>query len=562
MGMLPIAQILLIQKILDNVSDPGSTISTGIIIALGLVFQHIALGLVKELISFFSLDLKYFAEEEVGNEFYCKCLKLEYENLEDPECTKNMRILKNNLAKMFLRAMSGFGFVFSNAFSIVSIFIIISKAGWQTVLTAVITLIPVCIASVKFSRKEMNAWSDSGDKWRRTCYLSDLLKSRKFVKESKIYNTQDFIGGKWDKSFREYHSGILKMTSTTRIIKAFFVFLQCASIGIMIYMMIPSLNNRVITIGIFVAIVEGLYQLTDGLGWKMASAVQDCAYAKKVFKIFSSVMNKEEIEDVLNEDEWKRAYENILKEPTLAVKDVWFRYNDQSEYVLKGATFIIENGKKTALVGENGAGKSTLIKLILGYYKPERGEITLGGYPVHTIPNKYKKEVFSAVFQDYARYEITLGENLTLSDLNKRDDVDYMDKALQCVDGEYINKQVGGYDVPLGKRLDNGVDISNGQWQRVAIARVVAKKFSFIILDEPTAAQDPKSEVKLYKEFAQITKDKSGLFITHRLGAISYLDNIIVLSQGIITEQGTHMELLEQEGIYAKMFEVQKGWYI
>lgn len=560
MGILPIVEILAVKKILDNVST-NKSIYLSLSIVLVLILQQILLGFVKELITYFLLDIKYLAEEELSNEFYNKCLRLEYSNLEDSECTKNMRIVKANFTQMFLKAISGFGFIFSNIFSIVGIFIIISKAGWTTIFTAIITLVPVCIASVIFSKKEMNAWDNSGYKWRRTCYLSDLLKSRQFIKESKIYNTQKFIGEKWSKSFNEYHNGLLKMTATTRIIKALFIFLQCASIGLMIYMMLSSLKNHSITIGTFVAVINGLYQLTNSFGWNMACAIQNCAYVNKVFKIYENVMLKEEVIDTFNEEEWTNVYKTILENPTLVVKDVWFRYNNQSDYVLKGVTFKIEGGKKTALVGKNGAGKSTLIKLILGYYKPEKGEITLGGYSVEKIPHQYKKMVFSAVFQDYARYEITLGENLTLHDLDKKDDISYMDNALQCVGGQYIHHQVGSYNIPLGKRLDNGVDISNGQWQRVVIARAVAKKFSFIILDEPTAAQDPKSEVNLYKEFNKITKGKSGLFITHRLGAISYLDNIIVLLDGRIAEQGTHKQLLKEGGLYAEMFEAQKGWY-
>ena len=210
-------------------------------------------------------------------------------------------------------------------------------------------------------------------------------------------------------------------------------------------------------------------------------------------------------------------------------------------------------------MGANGAGKTTLTKLLTGQYDEYEGTIRVAGRDLRDFTAAEKKALFSVVYQDYAKYYVTLREAVALGDLREgaRPDVE---SALRAVELDTA-KLPQGIDTPLGKIREGGVDLSGGEWQRTALARCLVSPAPVRILDEPTAALDPMAESRVYEQFGHISEGHTTLFITHRLGAARLADEILVLADGHVAEHGSHEVLMQKAGLYAEMFESQSAWY-
>jgi ATP-binding cassette subfamily B protein len=238
-----------------------------------------------------------------------------------------------------------------------------------------------------------------------------------------------------------------------------------------------------------------------------------------------------------------------------------FRYPNTRTDTLYNITLNIYPGETITIIGKNGSGKSTLIKVILGIYEPIAGKVEIGGLDTKKADMNSLFHNVSAVFQNYQRYKMILLENIDISD-NKLCNMDDIKLIINKV-GLDIKSNIfpDGYKTMLSRDFD-GVELSGGQWQRIAIARGLYRTHDFIVLDEPTAAIDPIEEANLYKKFTEISKDKTSIIITHRLGSAKIADKILVMENGELIEIGIHDELMKRKGHYYTMFCTQVKWYI
>jgi len=214
-------------------------------------------------------------------------------------------------------------------------------------------------------------------------------------------------------------------------------------------------------------------------------------------------------------------------------------------------------------VGENGAGKTTLVRLMTGLFLPTSGTVRLDGADTRDVSAGSVYRGISGVFQKYQRYKMTLTDNVGISDVGRTDGPVAMDAALAKaeVDSGDAGSFPDGLETMLSREFD-GVDLSGGQWQRIAIARGFYRAPDMIVLDEPTAAIDPLEETAVYRKFSELSRDKTAVLVTHRLGAARIADRILVMDGGRLTEQGTHEELLLRDGLYARMYRAQAQWYV
>ena len=243
-------------------------------------------------------------------------------------------------------------------------------------------------------------------------------------------------------------------------------------------------------------------------------------------------------------------------------RNVSFRYPGSSRLVLNGLNFHLRPGERVALIGENGEGKTTIVKLITRLYDPTEGEILLDGVDLreYRLEDLYRE--IGVIFQDFMRYEMTARENIAVGRIEEIDDLKLLETAAsKSMADAVIAKLPGGYDQMLGRRFETGVDLSGGEWQKVALARAYLRDAQLLILDEPTAALDARSEFEVFQRFAELTAGKMALFISHRFSTVRMADRIVVLEKGKIAEEGSHDELASLGGRYKEMFEMQAASY-
>jgi ATP-binding cassette subfamily B protein len=243
-------------------------------------------------------------------------------------------------------------------------------------------------------------------------------------------------------------------------------------------------------------------------------------------------------------------------------RDVSFRYPGSPRQILDKLNFHLHPGERVALIGENGQGKTTIVKLITRLYDPTEGQILLDGIDLREYDLEDLYREVGVIFQDFMRYEMTASENIAVGRIEDLASPQLLhDAAQKSLADAVIEKLPGRYDQMLGRRFDGGVDLSGGEWQKVALARAYLRDAQLLILDEPTAALDARSEFEVFQRFAELTTGKMALFISHRFSTVRMADRIVVLEHGKIAEEGNHAELTRRGGRYAEMFEMQAASY-
>lgn len=248
----------------------------------------------------------------------------------------------------------------------------------------------------------------------------------------------------------------------------------------------------------------------------------------------------------------------------LRFEEVWFRYPGATEDTIKGVTFHIPPGMRFALVGNNGAGKTTLIKLLTGLYQPNKGRILLDGRDLREWDPQTLKSRCGAIFQDFVRYELTVGENVGVGDIDAIEEEPRLQRAAEKgMAAPFIDEWPQKYRTQLGNLFMRGRELSGGQWQKVALSRALMRENAdLLILDEPTAAMDAEAEAQIFERLASLTAEQSALLISHRFSTVRMADQIAVLNDGVISEYGSHQELLALEGTYSRLFNLQTAWVV
>jgi ATP-binding cassette subfamily B protein len=243
-------------------------------------------------------------------------------------------------------------------------------------------------------------------------------------------------------------------------------------------------------------------------------------------------------------------------------EDVGFRYPGSERWAVRHLSFTLHAGEVLALVGENGAGKTTLVKLLARLYDPVEGRILLDGHDLREYDLDALRGNMGVIFQDFVRYNLSAGDNIAVGKIAAREDLARIERAAKRSQAdEVIAKLPGGYQQMIGKRFKDGIELSGGEWQKIAIARAYMREAAVLILDEPTAALDARSEFEVFQRFKELSSGKTAILISHRFSSVRMADRILVLAEGQIEAAGTHDELLAQSGRYSELFELQAAGY-
>ena len=434
---------------------------------------------------------------------------------------------------------------------------ILSSLHWTLGLLLLLGMLPHSLVTFWVNKYKAQVFRAQAHDTREQRYYASVLTSAETAKEVRTFDLGNFFLEKYREAFSRVFERSQKFRRRARKVGALSGALSGAvSAGVFAWVVLQAYSGA-LTIGDAVLYIGLLPQAARALSvvlGQLASVHFVSLHVKHFFDFLEFELPAQRVVGTdLRRSSIGRGYE---------ICDVSFTYPGSHRPALERVNFSIEPGEKVALVGRNGAGKSTLVKLLLRLYNPNAGEILLNGVPLSVLNIGDLRERTAVVFQDYARFFLTVRQNISLGDL-LRDPTDEWIREVSEKAGvsDFIGQLPMGYDTLLGKQFDGGVDLSGGQWQRIAIARALAREASLIVLDEPSAALDPMAESELFQRFRELTTDKSALFITHRLGSARMADKIVTLNGGKIVEVGSHEQLVNANGEYATLFKKQAENY-
>lgn len=367
----------------------------------------------------------------------------------------------------------------------------------------------------------------------------DILKNKDALYEIKVFKMKNLFLNRFEK----YSSAVFKERLDTTLKSQNYLILSSVVnivwMGLVILFIVSKLLAKAIGAGDLTAIVTSASSTLD--------MAEDFVYEASTVSNNGYIANT--LFFILRYDE-RKIEKSSKYGDEIEFSHVSFKYPGTQKTVLHDLSFKINKDKVTAIVGENGAGKSTIIKLVVGLYEPTEGFVKISNMNPYSMPNEDISNELSIVFQDFKNYEISLRDNILFG---KAGDIS---EDLRLLELDKYSE-----DTNIGKLEEDGVYLSGGESQKLALARAIQKKSDFLIFDEPTASMDPMVEAKMYDNILKVLKNRGALIITHRLVLSKLADDIIVLNEGRIIERGSHDELMNRGGIYKQMYDEQSGWY-
>jgi ATP-binding cassette, subfamily B, bacterial len=392
---------------------------------------------------------------------------------------------------------------------------------------------------------------------RQLDYLRQAGATKEAAKELKLFSLADFFTQRFARlSDIIYHQDVALARKRLGIGSVLSLISTGGYYGAYAYVIWKTIAGR-LSIGTFYFLTNAILQASSNI--------------QQVFSTLSGIADQALfLTDLLAFFEMKPTIQskpNALPAPRpikqgFEFRNVSFVYPGTQRRVLNGLNFQLSPGERVALIGENGQGKTTIVKLITRLYDPTEGQVLLDGIDLREYDLEDLYREIGVIFQDFMRYEMTARENIAVGKIEEIENLPLLTAAAhKSLADEVIARVGGGYDQMLGRRFEGGVDLSGGEWQKIALARAYLRDAQLLVLDEPTAALDARSEYQVFQRFAELTTGKMALFISHRFSTVRMADRIIVLENGNIAEEGTHDKLTRMGGRYAELFELQAASY-
>lgn len=562
-GLVPTLQIIVTAKFIDTAITIVQQ-KLDIALVYGAIFAVVGLiaytWVVKEFIKFAQVRLELAIREKYRTAIVEKRSKLAYHHIENHQTWDVISRISQNPENQVKQAFNNLLSMISLALRVVGILVLLVTQVWWAAFVIMGISGPLFALAVKSGKATYQASREVSKIKRRVNYLAEVLTGRETVDERALFGYGGSINDTW---YREYESARKIEFKAERNwfvkMKAGGVFTALISILIILVLVGPVLSGAV-TVGMFIALVNAVFGLVQHMSWGFVHHVDQLSRHREYIKDLTEFAALEEMDGV----------NGLPTTPapvfqSLEFRNVSFTYPGTENPILDGLSFRLEAGKHYAFVGVNGAGKTTITKLMTGLYNQFEGMIYLNGKSIADYSQNELMAFYSVVYQDFAKYSISMHDNIAVGDTHRLAEKD-SDERIRSILSEVglldvERKLPQGLHTPLGKIKTGGQDISGGEWQRIAMARAILNPAPLRILDEPTAALDPRSESELYEKFEQMSRDKTTVFISHRLGSTKLADEILVIGNGKLLEHGSHHELVSSGGVYAEMYESQRSWY-
>ena len=533
----PLIQLLIAIVIIELVSLGGNVIVEN---RIGFLFSYVRLQLMTE-----------------KND---KLLGMNYQFLEQPQILDLHERAKNSISSDW----NGFGGMLKRSFNMGALFLtmVVSAStiiflDWRLILVLFAGMM-INNASMRWSMRDdkKHFWDKSAPVYRKMNYMERCTQDFDYAKDIRVFSMKDWMLQKQKHIFHEF----MKLIKVQRLVWFRHSVIYCSSgvftSSIMYYILITQVLHENVTIGNFTLYLGLCSAFSSALSsfYEGCARITEAANQNDDFRTFMD-LEEETKENYLDIDSIQRPY-------NFEFRDVSFRYQEAKEDTLSHISFSLPAGRKLAIVGHNGAGKTTLVKLLLRLYDVTEGEILINGTNVNRYNRDDYYKLFAPVFQNVELYAFPMAENVSMKTPEKTDHAEAEECLIRAGLKDKLDSLNKGIDTELLKIIyEDGIDLSGGERQKLALARALYKEAEVIILDEPTAALDPLAEAGLYQNFDAIINNKSAIYISHRLSSTRFCDEILMLANGKIIECGTHDDLMKLGGEYAKMFDVQAQYY-
>ncbi|MDT8717344.1 ABC transporter ATP-binding protein [Clostridium sp. 19966] len=555
-GISYVVNTIMTQKFFDSITNAakGSSTNSIIIVTIGLGASLIINQILNGIYNFIPDDLSYRVNSYIGSKINEKAGRLDPIMFEDTSSLDHI----NKAHQGLMNSM----FMFIILSSIVTFYIpyFLTMALYlytlKPILAISLVIIFIPVAFTQFIRTKLftNLSEEAAPIRREFEYYEKCIVDKEYYKETRFLGAYEYFKDLYISAIRLLNKKAWTSEKKSGLMELGMKVITLSGYIIVLYMLVQTLIKGELSVGAFSAVFASIGRIFS---------LMEQIICRHIGSISKNMGNIKHLVSFLELPEKEEKEFTVEATPGIKLQNICFKYPGKESQAVKNVSLMVHPGETIAVVGENGAGKSTLVKLMMGLYIPDSGKVFLGGADTSQAAKKVLYKRVSAVFQNFQRYKMSLGDNIAISDLNRnsiiKEELDSAAKKADLVMDEEKFKE--SYDTMLSREFD-GIDLSGGQWQRIAIARGFYKSHDMIVLDEPTAAIDPIEETRIYNMFSEISKNKTAVLVTHRLGSAKIADRIVVMDSGTISEIGTHDELIDKNGKYAELYKAQSKWYV
>ena len=439
----------------------------------------------------------------------------------------------------------------SNILLVISMFALLSQFHWLIAVVLIMVLIPQGLMAYRIQQQAFETLVSNSEDSRKLSYYASVVLTADYIKEVRLYHLHGYFQNKYRQIFSQMRSAVQGNRRRQLWLSTGFLVVTGLVSVLSFAFLVQGVKSGLFAVGAIMIFATAITYTIQGV----SRLVEDSSLLYDTLLYMSNFFDFLELEEETSFGN----QEVPNKFDSLEFQNVSFTYPGADKATLSQVSFDMARGQKIALVGENGAGKSTLIKLLLGFYLPDQGQVQFDGHNILDLDIDHYRQQFSAVFQDFAKFDLTVRENVALSRIDQADDPIALQASLQrggIEEGDLLT-----LDQILGKRFEDSRELSGGQWQKLALARAFYSQAPILILDEPTAALDARAENQLVTKFLELAENKTVLFVTHRLAMVKKADKVLVLKDGQVVGFDHHDQLLQHNAYYADLYALQADLY-